>query len=196
MKEHTKQSRDAELCFLCVLMCLLRRGARGQQRYKHIIEPNVSECALLTNNMGTFFCTFKGVMFVPVHVWCVCVRIRKRVCAFHAPCLFVHSLNGGTGRFARCLLVYWSLNRVNDERSQAEGREASRRDRNQGMEKSKLKREKIFHFFYPLNSTRSVFGPSLLRHGNRSDQLQLAPLFLSQLHFRFNRLELIPKNET
>lgn len=43
-----------------------------------------------------------------------------------ALCLFVCNLNGGTGRFARGKLVYWSLNRVNEERSQPEGREKER----------------------------------------------------------------------
>ncbi|KAG8006041.1 hypothetical protein GBF38_005165 [Nibea albiflora] len=41
------------------------------------------------------------------------------------------SLNGGTGRFARHKLVYWSLNRVNEERSQLEGREETRKERRQ-----------------------------------------------------------------
>lgn len=44
-----------------------------------------------------------------------------------ALCLFVCNLNEGTGRFARGKLVNWSLNRVNEERSQPEGREEERR---------------------------------------------------------------------
>ncbi len=50
--------------------------------------------------------------------------------------MFVRSLNGGTGRFARGKLVYWSLNRVNEERSQPEGRE----EEEKGKETTQIKR--------------------------------------------------------
>ena len=65
---------------------------------------------------------------------CVCVC----VCSAHALCLFVCSLNGGAGRFVRGKLVYWSLNRVNEETSQPEGEEKVKcitRDERQKEEK-------------------------------------------------------------
>ena len=72
-------------------------------------------------------CVFVGVMFLWV---VVCVRVPVRVCVCVCvcvcprwTCLFVHSLNRSTGRFVRGKLVYWSLNRVNEETSQAEGTE-------------------------------------------------------------------------
>lgn len=49
-----------------------------------------------------------------VPMWVVCV---------FSFCLFVPTLNEGNARFVRHKLVYWSLNRVNEERSQTQGRE-------------------------------------------------------------------------
>lgn len=51
-----------------------------------------------------------GLAVLWVCVLCMC-----------ALCLFVGSLYGGTGRFARGKLVYWSLNRVNEDRESTRG---------------------------------------------------------------------------
>lgn len=59
-----------------------------------------------------------------VDLWfcgCVCVLC---MCAL---CLFVGSLYGGTGRFARSKLVYWSLNRVNEDGESTKGQGGSQR---------------------------------------------------------------------
>lgn len=76
------------------------------------------------------------------------------VCSFHAFCLFVRTLNGGTGRFVSCKLVYWSPNKVNEETSHTEDREPSRevntgrisqegyRQDERGEEKKKMRAEK------------------------------------------------------
>lgn len=65
----------------------------------------------------TFVCGYE-VQWVSV---CICVFVVY-VCS-----LFVCNLNRGTKRFARGKLVYWSLNRVNEERSQPGGMEEERR---------------------------------------------------------------------
>lgn len=68
---------------------------------------------------------------------CACVCLLC-MCAL---CLFVCNLNRGTERFARGKLVYWSLNRVNEERSQPGGREEERRQ--QGIRGGETKGDNI-----------------------------------------------------
>ncbi len=111
--------------FLWALICPLHRSAQDQQHHKHITEQR------LLTNIGCIFVCVCGCYVRVGSCLCVCmcacgscVCMRVCVCVL---CLFVRSLNGGTGRFARGTLVYWSLNRVNEERSQPEGKEEERR---------------------------------------------------------------------
>lgn len=57
---------------------------------------------------------------VHVYVW-TCGFVGVCVLRMCALCLFVGSLYGGTGRFARGKLVYWSLNRVNEDGESTRG---------------------------------------------------------------------------
>lgn len=87
-KTNVFQRLGALLCF-CVLIRLLRRSARGQQHYKHIIELNVRGHR---QTSGAFFCVCSrvlcpcGFLFMCV---CVCVDMWFGVCAFPQRSLFV-----------------------------------------------------------------------------------------------------------
>lgn len=71
---------------------------------------------LVLHPYGFLFVSLCACMFMcGLAVLWVCVLC---MCAL---CLFVGSLYGGTGRFARGKLVYWSLNRVNEDGESTRG---------------------------------------------------------------------------